>query len=71
MLKKGEYLKIRVLQPKKNKSIYSFLSIKIGQEYAFIKDLQSMSITVYMLKKLEKYTLIKTCFSYEIGLDDL
>ena len=53
-LKKGEYPKIEVSNTKKNKSIYGFLNIKTGQCHGFIKDWQTMHITVEVLKEMRK-----------------
>jgi transposase len=51
-LKQGEYPKIDVSNTKKNQSIYGFLNLKTGQEHAFVKDHQTMAITVDCLKQL-------------------
>ena len=50
----GEYPKIEVATKRKNRSIYGFLDIKTGREYAFKTEWQNMFITEKILKKIRK-----------------
>lgn len=53
-LPQGEYPQIEVSNKRQNRSIYGFLNLKTGQEYAFQTHWQNMYITVKVLKKLRK-----------------
>lgn len=53
-LPEGEYPRVEVSNTKKSKSIYGFLNIKEGIEYAFVASWQNMHITREMLIKIRK-----------------
>lgn len=50
----GEYPKIEVATKRNNRSLYGFLDIKTGREYAFKDEWQNMFITEKILKKIRK-----------------
>ncbi len=53
-LPKGEFPKIDVATKRENRSIFGFLDIKTGTEYAFKTTRQNMYITKDILRKVEK-----------------
>jgi transposase len=53
-LPRGEYPKIDVATKRENRSLYGFLNIKTGTEYAFKTLWQNMYITESILKKIRK-----------------
>lgn len=53
-LPKGEYPKIEASNKKENRSIYGFLNVKTGVEYAFKTEWQNMFITAKILKNIRK-----------------
>lgn len=53
-LPRGEYPKIDVATKRENRSLYGFLDIKTGKEYAFKALWQNMYITEKILKKIRK-----------------
>lgn len=53
-LPRGEYPKIDVATKRENRSLYGFLNIKTGVEYAFKALWQNMYITEAILKKIRK-----------------
>lgn len=53
-LPQGEYPKIEVASKKEARSIYGFLNIRNGKEYAFKTEWQNMYITAEVLGKLRK-----------------
>ena len=58
-LPQGEYPKIDVATKRKSFSLFGFLNIKTGSEYAFKAPWQNMYITEKILKKLRKFFLGK------------
>ena len=53
-LPQGEYPKIEISTKRESRSIYGFLNIKTGQEYAFKTKWQNMYITADILNELRK-----------------
>lgn len=51
-LPEGEYPRVEISNTKKNRSIFGFLNVKTGQEYAFKAPWQNMYETVKILKKI-------------------
>lgn len=51
-LPQGEYPQVEISNNRQNRSVYGFLNIKSGEEYAFKTEKQNMFITVEILKKI-------------------
>ena len=56
-LPQGKYPRIENSNKKENRSVYGFLNVKTGQEYAFKKSWQNMFIAVEVLKEIRRICL--------------